>query len=478
MISFSCPNCKALLTVGDEEAGTKFACPTCGRMMLVPDPVGALRSGSLAAPSTAPPSDSAVHPGGTLSASSPGAEMRVVNGRPMVFWPCAHCRVGLNTPFENVGLSIQCPSCQRPVAVPNPGVNHSSGGAFTVQAKHRAGGPRAQRRGGLGGLFGAMAAGAVLVAAAAIALLLWQPWSRETGPLSAEQTRFLPDDAEFVSTIDVQGLLASGAYRKVRKAAKAANWNGLEEMETGLQRWAGLGLADILSVTVAGNLTNQDNWVVVVRSKKPIPIAAILTRNHMAYREEKVGGYTVYTVQSGQRPDSTPGFCVADTTLVVGRTAKLLRKVLRRDRKAEFPATLRAALKRADFTKTFALAVGKPPVQVRAKLADLETKIPSFRGLTDKIEGFTLVAQAGEDLTVTPAILCTDAAAAQKVSKALRSLIDTFRGFDFGLDPALKKLLDSLKLPARGSRVTGTITLDVSKFTKLARDFLMPNKGR
>jgi hypothetical protein len=48
----------------------------------------------------------------------------------------------------------------------------------------------------------------------------------------------------------------------------------------------------------------------------------------------------------------------------------------------------------------------------------------------------------------------------------------------FNLDPELKKLRNSLKLPAKGSRVTGTITLDVDKFTKLAQKFLLPNRGR
>jgi DNA-directed RNA polymerase subunit RPC12/RpoP len=119
MFRFSCPKCCRELEEPESAAGSMMECPSCGVRLMVPLPPpsklppGAIMSESdVARPAPASP-----------AAPSPAAQktqVRTLNGKPHVCWPCIYCQTELASAVANVGLSVQCPTCNQQVPIPSP----------------------------------------------------------------------------------------------------------------------------------------------------------------------------------------------------------------------------------------------------------------------------------------------------------------------------------------------------------------------
>lgn len=95
MIRFACPGCNATYTVGDDRAGKITKCPKCQTKFQIPEPEPT--SGGvpppLPRPSVAPP---------PLPASDDPVEVA----------PCPKCATRLSVMPGDIGLDVECPTCQ------------------------------------------------------------------------------------------------------------------------------------------------------------------------------------------------------------------------------------------------------------------------------------------------------------------------------------------------------------------------------
>src|SRR5688572_25949818 len=98
MIRFACPGCSATFTVGDDRAGKVTRCPKCQTKFLIPEP----EPGAVAPPPLPPPPSSFPAPPPLPSASNEPVEVA----------PCPNCKTRLSVMPGDVGLDVECPTCQ------------------------------------------------------------------------------------------------------------------------------------------------------------------------------------------------------------------------------------------------------------------------------------------------------------------------------------------------------------------------------
>jgi uncharacterized membrane protein YidH (DUF202 family)/DNA-directed RNA polymerase subunit RPC12/RpoP len=105
MIRFACPGCSATFTVADEKAGKTGKCPKCQSQFVIP---AAEASASADAPPPLPPPPA---PAPSSRAPSPPPPPADPN-EPVEIQPCPKCSTRLSVLPTDVGLDIQCPSCE------------------------------------------------------------------------------------------------------------------------------------------------------------------------------------------------------------------------------------------------------------------------------------------------------------------------------------------------------------------------------
>jgi hypothetical protein len=389
-------------------------------------------------------------------APSTAADVRVVNGRQVVFWPCAHCRLGLNTPYENVGLAIQCPGCQESVMVPDPiGAHHRQGRPSARGAEDREPDYRLpRRRKSAVGLIVALTLSLLVIVGGLVGLLIWQPWANKT--LSAEQLRFLPDESQVVATIDVQGLLASEVYHKVDEAFLKRGGKRLTDIEKDFKSWVGMGWSDLERVTVGGKMSSQQG-VIVVKTRKAVDARQILTRLNQQkdFDEISVDGFKIFKHRNQALQDKHPSFCVVEPTLVVFSVdLETLRRVLSRREAAVVSTDLQPVMNQTDFSRTIALAMGKLPAGLPAG------KDPSnpFAGFEGKLQGISLEITLGGAIDIKVSALCVDSKTAKELNDTLTSMRTLANNLN--LPPEAKKILDTMQFSYSGATFSARVSLD------------------
>lgn len=100
MIRFACPGCSATFTVADEKAGKTGKCPKCQSQFVIP--------AAEAAPAEPPPLPPAAPPKPPL----PDAPAPRGPNDPVEIQPCPKCNSRLSVLPSDVGLDIECPTCQ------------------------------------------------------------------------------------------------------------------------------------------------------------------------------------------------------------------------------------------------------------------------------------------------------------------------------------------------------------------------------
>jgi TM2 domain-containing membrane protein YozV len=127
MIRFACPGCSATFTVADEKAGKTGKCPKCQSQFVIP--AAEASAGADAPPPLPPPSAPAPSP------PPPPADPN----EPVEIQPCPKCSTRLSVLPTDVGLDIQCPSCEtvfkamRADAPPPPDTGPKKGSSSLVK---------------------------------------------------------------------------------------------------------------------------------------------------------------------------------------------------------------------------------------------------------------------------------------------------------------------------------------------------------
>lgn len=112
MIRFTCPNCKALMEVRDDQVGAKGSCPKCGQRIQVPAPVHKTVLGQLELSGT----DSKTSTRAVPQARSAVGERAPERSR----FACPSCNAVLESPLSDAGTKINCPRCNQRILVPPP----------------------------------------------------------------------------------------------------------------------------------------------------------------------------------------------------------------------------------------------------------------------------------------------------------------------------------------------------------------------
>jgi DNA-directed RNA polymerase subunit M/transcription elongation factor TFIIS len=105
MIKFACPGCSATFTVADEKAGKSGKCPKCQSEFVIPAAEGAPPVADI--PPPLPPVQPPPLPGG----DPPRTGSPPDPNQPVEIQPCPKCGSRLSVLPADVGVEIQCPSC-------------------------------------------------------------------------------------------------------------------------------------------------------------------------------------------------------------------------------------------------------------------------------------------------------------------------------------------------------------------------------
>lgn len=145
--------------------------------------------------------------------------------------------------------------------------------------------------------------------------------------------------------------------------------------------------------------------------------------------DEKVENQTVY--KKGEEC-----FCIVDNKIIVySDKFDTLKKILKRDKKVELTDSMKAAMKLADFGKTFAVAYDIKGVADEREATNKKVKEKASKGgkqfsdpsiATDKeetTEGYGISADFGSDIKLSGGIQCSDRASASNTVKFVDAII-------------------------------------------------------
>jgi hypothetical protein len=289
------------------------------------------------------------------------------------------------------------------------------------------------------------------------AMLVTPGVSRSAPPAPAEDFKWVPADSNIVVVVQMDKLLTSDSFKKLRKAVPDIDRN----MEKGFREEFGFELSTVERMTVGGTF-RKDEPMFVIRTRTALKAADIVkarsdaTRGNTEFKEEKVGTRTLHVASK----DFEMSFCLLDDMTVVVGPAKTVKPLLADARKAGLGEALQAAAKAADMNATVVV------------LADFKSITaghnpgPPFDAIHKAIEGTTgtaLTVKVGPDVTVRAAAVCKDAAAAEAVKKAADAGLMLVQGFLKDAGPKVpKELLDvpgQVKTSVKGNLAEATVTV-------------------
>jgi hypothetical protein len=282
-------------------------------------------------------------------------------------------------------------------------------------------------------------------------------WYVSSSPIGDELT-YMPSNCEFVAAVKVDELIKSDAFKQVENEVpqfKQALAGGDAEKEIGLS------LSNIERVVVGGPLSNRDEPVVVVRTKQPVKPEDLTGKMRKPFQPAMEGAYTIYEPLGGGR-----AFCLPKKNLVLFGSSAALHVVLRRDKKPEIPANLKAALKETDFKQTIAAAFaplqssgtpGGPPLGGRG---GLPFGGPAVVAPPSGAEWGVLQAKVGSDVSLTVTVQCKSPADAADAKKKMDEGMNQLRQL-----PMVPKELSSaidVKSSVKDRKLTATADIKVA----------------
>jgi len=299
-----------------------------------------------------------------------------------------------------------------------------------------------------------------LAASAALAVVLGLGSASLQAADVAADFKLLPADSNLVAVIQMEKLLASDAFAKLRKAIPEIDKEG-KGFDVEFRREFGFDIKALERMTIGGRV--QDQPVMVLRLKTPVKAADVAKvraedpRNKdVQFKEEKVGTHTLY-VPSAEYRDA---FCqLDDKTLLYGR-AKTLKPLLEDAKNSGLGPVLQPVIKAADLKADVVLLMDLKDVTSKEKL-----DLPGLdvKKVIDSTTGAYLTVKVGPEVTVRGVALCKDAAAAEQVKKTADAGLGFFAlAIKQGGDKVPKELVDlpgKVKTSTNGSNAEATVTV-------------------
>jgi len=280
------------------------------------------------------------------------------------------------------------------------------------------------------------------------------------GSSSVAPEFFLPDNAQIVASVDVQGILSSKLYRDLTAGAE----DPIKQFQGEMVKEIGLTPADLKRATFASEaLGPSPHFVAVLEFSKPLDPRKLASPPSGPLREEKVGNSLLWVKQEAMEI----GLHLAgDRTLVVG-SGPQMRAVLQRNRPVAFSGPMKDAVAKLDASRTVTVAMviseqmlgpggGMGPPGMAAGM-------PFQADMLKKLQGIALNAHmVGSDVQLAVTVLCAEEQAAEELQK----MADGFLAMSkMGkTPPEAKKMLDSLKISRSGRNLIAQVTLDGAQF--------------
>lgn len=125
MIRFTCPNCKTLMEVRDDQVGAKGSCPKCGQRIQVPAPIHKTVLGELDTAPTVGDAGQQSHSGVGERKGTPAFAGQAGSGvgeypQERCRFSCPSCSAVLEAPLRDTGTKIHCPRCNQRILIPPP----------------------------------------------------------------------------------------------------------------------------------------------------------------------------------------------------------------------------------------------------------------------------------------------------------------------------------------------------------------------
>ncbi len=312
---------------------------------------------------------------------------------------------------------------------------------------------------------------------------------------SSEETLYLPDDSEFVLSLRVGKVLASEQYAKLKSELPADSG----DLGKVFSEEFGVPSDHISRLTLGGKLESKDKkkqLIMIFRTDRAYTAEEIQAnikppesrrdQNHQ-FRTVMVGKEKVYEETYERSPGVTTvekAFCVPESKVIVYADSSAdLRDVLKREKKADLPDTMRTALGEADYSQdaVFVLNVKRYRESTSAKdqVAMVGKEVNDFPSLVASTDSLIVQASLGSTVTVQAIALCINAKAAEDGKKLLEAgLVHLQQASGDKQTPSgdLAKLLEGIKFSTSGSRLTMSLEYRFDPLLEMIRNMTKKTK--
>jgi hypothetical protein len=419
-IAFSCPDCGKSFKVPDDMAGRKAKCSGCAAMMEIPNTVG-------------------------------------ISER-----PSSHSR----GPALKQADDWQDEDLPRKRRAAQQIEDDEEERDETVRRRR----PKKRKKKKSSGVFVFVLLGLGLVTLLAVAGvaggLIWYFGFNDPDPL-----KFAPDNTKVVMVFNIEQIEGTRSWDAINQESETFN-NQNQMGFTGrsatfkkarvTQMWiissGGVSALPGGLNPIGGGSGSLEQDVIVVKTKDSISVDDLRNSPELKgpFTETKVGSYTLY--------QGTPlSFCRVNSKFILLGPSTSLNKVLTRDKKPELSDNLKAAMKQADFSKPFALAIDNPGATFGANSRDISPL---------EMQWLAVQGTFGADIDMTLMIQSQSDRGAQEVKKKADEIVKTLKaGFDMAgaLGQKLPKFYDEPKFSLSGSMFTAQITFKTDGVIELMR---------
>ncbi|NQT39725.1 MAG: hypothetical protein HQ581_19675 [Planctomycetes bacterium] len=264
--------------------------------------------------------------------------------------------------------------------------------------------------------------------------------------------KYLPDNCAMIGTVDMAAILANESVKKIQSEQQ----DDLKKVEEKF----GISLSQVKRVTFGISDFKEGSGSAVVGFTEPIKtekIVAKVKEEGGKVTEKDVAGVKVYAISDG------PAFCFPSEQIAVVGDLATVEAVLKRGKKAELPAKLKAAWEGLGSSETIAVALSLD------KVGPIPMLPPN---LAENLDSAALFAKfSDEKIDIGGKVVCTE----EDTATTLKGMIDMFVGQDKGEpadpssppDPAAE-LLNSLEVSAEGKAMTVKLAISKEMIEKLA----------
>jgi hypothetical protein len=265
--------------------------------------------------------------------------------------------------------------------------------------------------------------------------------------------RYLPDNSDFVTTMDVHGLWTSHVYESLKANPRI----GQMVNQAMAQATNAIRPEDIGRVTFGGVVAGEQVCG-VVHFMRPVTDADLTTFSNSGVKKQ-VGSLQM-TVERGMAYAR-----IDDRTFAFGSEA-ILPTVLQRGAAATLPPAVAAAMKEVDFSGHFALVLSTATLKNIPQSANTAGILAMIPGGADGVRAVALQSDLDRDIRMKAAVICKDGKTADDLKKMADGGLAMVKA-NPNLPPPAGKIINSVSVSNSGNVVAANATIDADTIDML-----------